>query len=77
MLYLALVSQLGGFVLWNRALAVGGIARTSQTQLLQPFVTLCAAAWLGGEAVHEDAVVFAAFVAATVALGRARREPLS
>jgi drug/metabolite transporter (DMT)-like permease len=75
MFYLALVSQLGGFVLWNRALAVGGIARTSQTQLLQPFVTLCAAAWLGGEAVHADVVVFAVFVAATVAVGRTRLRP--
>ncbi len=72
MLYLALVSQLGGFVLWNRALAVGGIARTSQTQLLQPFVTLCGAAWFAGESVHADVVIYAVVVAATVALGRTR-----
>jgi drug/metabolite transporter (DMT)-like permease len=72
MLYLALVSQLGGFVLWNRALAVGGIARTSQTQLLQPFVTIAGAAWFAGETVHSDVVVFAAVVALTVALGRTR-----
>lgn len=72
MLYLALVSQLGGFVLWNRALAVGGIARTSQTQLLQPFVTLCGAAWFAGESVPADVVVFAVVVAATVAAGRTR-----
>ena len=41
-LYLALVSQLFGFFLWNKGLALGGIARVSQTQLMQPFVTLVA-----------------------------------
>lgn len=72
MLYLGLVSQLGGFFLWNRALAVGGIARTSQTQLLQPFFTIGAAALFAGEAVHGDLVAFAAVVALSVALGRSR-----
>jgi len=72
LLYLALVSQLGGFILWNRALAIGGIARTSQTQLLQPFVTICGAAWFAGEVVHADVVGFAGVVALTVAVGRTR-----
>jgi drug/metabolite transporter (DMT)-like permease len=72
MLYLGLVSQLGGFFLWNRALAVGGIARASQTQLLQPFFTIGAAALFAGEAVHGDLVAFAVVVALSVALGRSR-----
>jgi drug/metabolite transporter (DMT)-like permease len=71
-LYLALVSQLGGFFLWNRALAVGGIARTSQTQLLQPFFTIGAAALFAGEAVSGDLVAFAGVVALSVAVGRSR-----
>jgi drug/metabolite transporter (DMT)-like permease len=70
LLYLAMVSQLGGFFVWNRALAVGGIARVSQTQLLQPFVTIAAAAWLAGETVRPDLVLFAGIVALSVALGR-------
>jgi drug/metabolite transporter (DMT)-like permease len=70
MLYLGLVSQLGGFFIWNRALAIGGIAKTSQTQLLQPFVTIAAAAWLAGETVRPELVVFAVFVALSVAIGR-------
>ncbi|HEX4340571.1 MAG TPA: DMT family transporter [Polyangiaceae bacterium] len=72
MAYLALVSQLGGFVIWNRALAVGGVARTSQTQLLQPFVSLTGAAWLADEVIHADAVVFAGVVALSLAVGRSR-----
>ena len=42
--YLALVSQLFAFFIWYKALAIGGIARVSQTQLIQPFYTLMAAA---------------------------------
>ena len=72
MLYLALVSQLGGFFLWNRALAVGGIARVSQTQLMQPFVTIVGAALVAGEPLHPELIGFAALVAASVALGRSR-----
>ena len=41
-LYLALVSQLTAFFWWNRGLALGGVARVSQVQLIQPFVTIFA-----------------------------------
>lgn len=37
--FLALVNSLLGFFSWNRALAIGGIQRISQLQLLQPFFT--------------------------------------
>lgn len=37
--FLAFVNSLLGFFSWNRALAVGGIQRISQLQLLQPFFT--------------------------------------
>jgi drug/metabolite transporter (DMT)-like permease len=39
MAFLALVNSLLGFFSWNRALALGGIQRISQLQLLQPFFT--------------------------------------
>jgi len=46
--YVALVSQFLAFILWYRGLALGGIARIGQIQLLQPFLTLGASAlWLG------------------------------
>ncbi|TQV82407.1 DMT family transporter [Exilibacterium tricleocarpae] len=69
-LYLALVSQLAGFFLWNKGLALGGVARVSQTQLLQPFVTLLASAWLIGEPVDAVTIVFALLIVGTVAVGR-------
>lgn len=51
-IYLALVSQLLGFVPWYTGLRMGGIARVSQIQLLQTFLTLCASAWFLGEHIH-------------------------
>src|SRR5437660_2613434 len=39
LLYVALFSQWIGFFAWNAGMAMGGIARVSQMQLLQPFVT--------------------------------------
>jgi drug/metabolite transporter (DMT)-like permease len=72
-LYLALVSQLGAYFSWNRGLAVGGIARVSQTQLLQPFFTITAAAVLLGEPLRPDLFVFAIAVAGSVAVGSTGR----
>ena len=69
-LYLALVSQLFGFFLWNKGLALGGIARVSQTQLLQPFVTLIASAYLINETIDLQTIVFAFLVIGTVAIGK-------
>src|SRR3982074_1554167 len=44
LLYVALFSQWIGFFAWNAGMAIGGIARVSQIQLLQPFVTFALAA---------------------------------
>lgn len=67
--YLAIVSQLFGFFLWNTALAKGGIAYVSQTQLLQVFFSLMAASWLFGEELNSQIWLFAGLVVAIVALG--------
>ncbi|MGA8053880.1 MAG: DMT family transporter, partial [Burkholderiales bacterium] len=40
--YVALVSQFLGFFPWYKGLALGGVARVGQLQLLQPFLTLVA-----------------------------------
>jgi drug/metabolite transporter (DMT)-like permease len=69
-LYLALVSQLFGFFLWNKGLALGGIARVSQTQLMQPFVTLLASAYLINETVSIQTILFAVLVVCIVAIGK-------
>ena len=69
-LYLALVSQLFGFFFWNKGLALGGVARVSQTQLLQPIVTLTASALLINETINVQTIVFATLVIVTVAMGK-------
>jgi len=68
-LYVSVFSQFLGFFAWNKGLAMGGIARISQMQLLQPFVSLAAAWALLGEQVGWLEMVFAALVVALVALG--------
>lgn len=69
-LYVALISQLFAFFPWYEGLALGGIARVSQTQLLQPFFTLIAAAAIGAETVDALTWMFAALVVAIVAVGK-------
>lgn len=70
--YLSFGSMFLGFFAWNIGLAMGGIARVSQVQLLQSFVTIAIAALMLGEAVTLDILLFAAAVIAIVALGRAQ-----
>jgi drug/metabolite transporter (DMT)-like permease len=68
--YLVLMSQYLGFVVWYRGLAIGGIARVSQMQLTQVFLTMLFAALLLGEHITLTMVIFAVAVVATVAIGR-------
>ncbi len=69
-LYVALFSQLIAFFAWNRGLALGGVARVSQVQLLQVFMTLAASALLLGENIDAVTLVFAVGVVGVVAVGR-------
>jgi drug/metabolite transporter (DMT)-like permease len=69
LLYVALISQYFGFWLWNSALAIGGVARIGQVQLLQPFATLALAALILGEQIDLRTIVFATTVVLVVALG--------
>ena len=68
--YLALASQLFGFFLWYKGLVIGGTARVSQTQLLQPFLSIIAAIVLLGEAVELRTYVFAIAVVLAIAVTR-------
>ncbi|KZZ62836.1 hypothetical protein A3762_01800 [Oleiphilus sp. HI0125] len=74
-LYLALVSQLIGFFFWNRGLAIGGVVRVSQIQLLQPFVTIIASALLLDEILKLETVIFALLIVILVAIGK--KQPIS
>lgn len=68
--YVSLVSQFLGFAAWYLGLALGGVAKVGQTQLLQPFFTILASALLLGEQLTPITLGAAVLVALVVALGR-------
>jgi drug/metabolite transporter (DMT)-like permease len=77
-LYVTLFSQWIGFFAWNAGMAMGGIARVAQMQLLQPFVTFALAALFNGETITPQILLFAAGVVVTVAIStrtRGRKAP--
>ncbi|HVF63479.1 MAG TPA: DMT family transporter [Casimicrobiaceae bacterium] len=68
--YVSLVSMYLGFFAWYKGLALGGIAKVGQVQLLQPFFTIAFSAIVIGEAVDAITFAAAALVVASIALGR-------
>ena len=70
LVYLSLFPMFLGFFFWYEGLAVGGIARVSQVQLIQPFCTLFAANILLGEPLTWMNLIFAVLVVSTVILGK-------
>ena len=72
-LYVTLFSQWIGFFAWNAGMAMGGIARVAQMQLLQPFVTFALASYFNGETITPQILLFAAAVVVTVAISTRTR----
>lgn len=68
--YVSVFSMFLGFFAWYHGLAIGGVARVSQLQLLQPFLTLFASAFLLHEQMTRLTVVTAFLVVAIVLLGK-------
>jgi drug/metabolite transporter (DMT)-like permease len=68
--YVSAVSMFLGFFAWYHGLALGGIATVGQVQLVQPFLTIFASAWLLGERIDVATYVAAALVIASIAVGR-------
>ena len=68
--YVTVFSMWLGFFAWYRGLALGGLVRVSQVQMLQPFLALLAAVPLLGEPLQADTLVFALAVMACVGIGR-------
>jgi drug/metabolite transporter (DMT)-like permease len=68
--YVSVVSMWLGFFAWYRALALGGIGRVGQLQLLQPFMTIFAAALFFGEPLSWLQCLIAIVVLLCVVAGR-------
>lgn len=68
--YVSVFSMWLGFFAWYRGLALGGVVRVSQVQLLQPFLALLFAVPVLGERLQPLTVVFSLAVIAVVFVGR-------
>ncbi|MGI8747608.1 MAG: EamA family transporter, partial [Deinococcus sp.] len=71
--YVSVVSMFLGFFAWYRGLALGGIARAGQVQLLQPVLTVVWSALLLHEVLDGRTLLAALLVVACAALSRLTR----
>ncbi|WP_407271185.1 DMT family transporter [Radiobacillus sp. PE A8.2] len=69
-LYLAIVSQFLAYVAWYSGMAMGGIARVSQIQYLQPFLMILFATVFLDESITFLTVVIAVIVVISVMFGK-------
>lgn len=69
-LYLAVVSQFLAYVAWYSGMAMGGIARVSQIQYLQPFLMIMFAAAFLGESISLFTIGAAVIVVLSVIIGK-------
>jgi drug/metabolite transporter (DMT)-like permease len=72
LMYLTAVSQFIGFFFYYKGLALGGIAKMSQVQLLLPFLAIFAAHWMLGEKIEGSVIVGTIVITAIVVAGRGR-----
>jgi len=70
LLYLGLGSMFLGFFAWNTALAIGGIGKISQMQLLQTFITLFVAWILLGEKIDLVTILTATLITGLIFISR-------
>lgn len=71
--YVSVFSMWLGFFAWYRALALGGVVRVSQVQLIQPFLALLFAVPVLGERLEPVTLGCALLVIAIVFLGRRQK----
>ncbi|MBY0238563.1 MAG: DMT family transporter [Burkholderiaceae bacterium] len=71
--YISVFSMYLGFFFWYRGMALGGVARVGQVQLLQPFLSMAGAALLLSEPLSLSNILFALAVISVVATGRRTR----
>jgi drug/metabolite transporter (DMT)-like permease len=71
--YVSFISQFFAFFVFNAAMAMGGVARVGQLNLLQPFVIVALAAPVNGEQIRLSTLAYAAAVVATVVIAQRMR----
>jgi len=69
-IYISLISQWLAFIFWYKGLALGGIVRVSQIQLLQPFLTLLVSGILLNETIDMLMIFFAVAVVMSIIFSR-------
>ena len=72
--YVSIISMFLSFFAWYRGLAIGGIARVSQVQLLQPFLSILFSAIFLKEKITLLMIFTAIIVIIAVAIGK--RQPI-
>lgn len=70
LIYVGAVSQFFAFFFWNAGLAMGGIARVGQVQLMQTFLIVVFSWPINGEAPDLETYLFMGLVIGVVALGQ-------
>jgi drug/metabolite transporter (DMT)-like permease len=71
--YVSFISMLLAFFAWYRGLELGGIAKIGQLQLIQPFITIFASAFLFTEKLSIEMFITLGIVLLSVYFGRKSR----
>jgi drug/metabolite transporter (DMT)-like permease len=71
--WVAFISQYFSFVIYNAAMAMGGVARIGQLMLLQPFLIVALSVPVNGERLDIETILFAIAVVAVVVIGQRMR----
>ncbi|MBE9104259.1 DMT family transporter [Nostoc cf. edaphicum LEGE 07299] len=68
--YVSIFSQFLAFFAWYHGMSIGGVARVSQIQLLQPFLTIIFSGLLLGEQITPLMLLVSGIVIASIAVGK-------
>ncbi|MEH2169244.1 MAG: DMT family transporter [Nostoc sp.] len=68
--YVSIFSQFLAFFAWYHGMSIGGVARVSQIQLLQPFLTIIFSGLLLGEQITPLMLIVSGIVIASIAVGK-------
>ena len=70
LMYVGLFSMFIGFFFWYKGIAIGGISRVGQVQLIQPFLTIIGAYFLTNEKITFLNILFALIILIVIIIGR-------